>query len=162
MTRICAWCQTEMPSQGETFVTHGICEDCANRMIGDVPHALQEYLEDLAIPVVVVDSDSTGTFSNRAARERSGQPERSQAEGSGRDIYTCIYAKRPEGCAREIHCSGCAIRRSVIATADTGEPQIWVPATLKYGDLDDPSAIALRITTLRQGDVVLLRIERQP
>ena len=74
MTRICAWCQTEMPSLGETIVTHGICDACANRMIGDTPISLQQYLEDLAIPVLVTESDLTASFANRAARERLGLP----------------------------------------------------------------------------------------
>lgn len=159
MTRICAWCQTEMPSLGETIVTHGICDACANRMIGDTPISMRQYLEDLAIPVLVVESGLTASFANRAAREVLGLPE-AHGERIG-EVFTCIHAKKPEGCGRSIHCSGCAIRRSIIATADSGDPQIDVPATLKYGDGDDVSMASLRVSTLKQGAVVLLTFERK-
>lgn len=159
MTRICAWCQTEMPSLGETIITHGICDDCANRMIGDTPFSLQLYLEDLAIPVLVAESDLTASFANRAARELLGRGVE-EGERIG-EVFTCIHAKKPEGCGRNIHCSGCAIRRSILATADSGEPQVDVPATLKWKDLEDPEAAVLRVTTVKQGEVVLLKFERK-
>lgn len=159
MTRICAWCQTEMPSLGETIVTHGICDACANRMIGDTPISLQQYLEDLAIPVLVTESDLTASFANRAARERLGLP--GVAGGRIGEVFTCIHARQPEGCGRTIHCSGCAIRRSIIAAADSGKPQVDVPATLKYGDGDNPGLACFRVTALKQGELVLLLFDRR-
>ncbi len=161
MTRICAWCQTEMPSKGETIVTHGICDACANRMIRDTPYSLQLYLEELAIPVLVVESDVTASFANRAARELLGMSEDDLRHRAVGEVFTCIHAKQPEGCGRTIHCSGCAIRRSILASADTGEPQVNVPATMKWGDAEDPSEVALQVTTLKQGEVILLKVERK-
>jgi hypothetical protein len=159
MTRICAWCQTEMPSKGETVVTHGICDDCANRLLGDSPIALQRYLDDLPVPVLVVDSDGVASFANRTACDLLGKTLEEIDQHRGGEIFTCIHAKAPEGCGRTIHCSGCVVRKSVLSTATTGEPNVLVPATLKHGDPDNPSATALTITTVKRDEVVLLKVD---
>jgi PAS domain-containing protein len=158
--RICAWCQTEMPSKGEGsgVVTHGICEACAGTLMSDLPISLQHFLDGLPLPVLVVDSDVKASMANLEAQKIIGKPLEEFLQRKGGDVFNCIHAKTPEGCGRTIHCSACAIRTSVTRTHQTGEPQVMVPATLKHGDPDSPSAVALTITTLKRGDLVLLMI----
>ena len=162
MTRICAWCQTGMPSREEDLglVTHGICETCANALLSDSPVSLHSYLDSLSVPVLLVDSDVTSSFANREALKIIGKPLNWITGRKGGDVFVCAHAQSPEGCGKTIHCSGCAIRNSVMLTHETGEPQVMVPATLERGDLHGPASIALVITTVKQGDLVLLVINR--
>lgn len=159
---MCAWCGTEMPPKAgdESLVSHGICETCADDFVSNVAVPLQRYLDKLPEPVLVMDSDVTISFLNRAAQSLTGKGPEEAFGRRGGDVFECIHAQRPEGCGRTIHCSGCVIRNSVTSTQRTGEPNVLVPATLKKGDPDDPRSVALTITTVKRGDIVLLRLDK--
>ena len=158
--RICAWCNTEMPSKGEGagLVTHGICENCADALISNTPIPLQTYLESLDVPVLAVDSDVAVSLANPEALQLVGKSQEAISHRLGGEVFDCIHALAPDSCGRTIHCSVCAIRNAVTHTYETGEPQVMVPATLKRGDSDDVSAIALTITTVKRGGLVLLMV----
>ena len=61
MKRICAWCKIEMDSthlechSGDT-ITHGICEECKDELIGGQKVELTPFLGSLNIPIVVFDA----------------------------------------------------------------------------------------------------------
>ena len=75
-------------------------------------------------------------------------------------MFECAYARLPEGCGGTVHCSGCAIRRSVYETYETGESRNNIPATLRC-DLNNPSHdVIMHISTEKMGNVVLLRIDK--
>ncbi len=158
--RVCAWCGSEMPSKGEREVTHGICSACASVLFSGTPVSLQNYLDDLSVPVLVVDSDVTVALANREAQKVIGKPLEAIAQKKGGEIFSCIHARHPDGCGRTIHCSACTIRACVEKTHATGEPQIMVPATLKQSDPDAISAVTMNITTVKRDDLVLLLINK--
>jgi len=108
----------------------------------------------------VVDDDVVIKTVNAKACELLGKDVPAMQGLRGGNVLECAHARRPEGCGKTIHCSGCAIRRAVTRTYETGEPQSMVPATLHQTDLDDPSAIALRITTVKVDGTVFLRVDR--
>ncbi len=153
----CAWCEREDPSRGEGFTTHGICESCANEQLAKSPIPLKRYLEGLDQPVLAVDGDAIATACNRAALDLLPGSEPPEGKRGG-DVFNCVHARNPEGCGRTIHCSACTIRQAVTRTHLTGEPEVLVPATLKAGDPDHPSAVAMTITTVKRGELVLLMI----
>lgn len=149
------------PKAGEEgMVSHGICEACADEFLSNSAVPLQRYLDKLPEPVLAVDSDVLVSFLNRKAQELVGKSLEQSVQRRGGEVFECIHAASPEGCGRTIHCSGCVIRNSVATTYRTGEPQVLIPATLKKGDPDDPTAIALTITTVKRGDLVLLRVDK--
>ncbi len=81
----------------------------------------------------------------------------------GGDVFECENSKLPGGCGRSVHCSGCVLRETITSTWSTGSPHTRVPATLSVKADDDPSEIALFVTTAKVGDRVLLRIDpRKP
>ena len=80
-------------------------------------------------------------------------------DGAG-ELFGCVNSGLPGGCGRSIHCSGCALRRAITATYHSREPQAHVPATLRRGDPDDPSAVAITLSTSMRGDAVLVKIDR--
>lgn len=121
--------ETNFDSQHD--VSHGICEQCAFHLVaqmGMLP--LQEYLDGLRDPILVVNGDVDVKTANGRARELL-QKELPAIEGyQGGDMFECEYSKLPEGCGKTYHCSACAIRRTVTDTFKTGINHVTVPACL--------------------------------
>jgi len=151
-----------MPSKAGTgeLVSHGICEACADNLFSKTSVPLERYLDRLTEPVIVVDDDVTALYLNRQALNVLGKTSKETLGRKGGEVFDCIYSQLPEGCGRTIHCSGCAIRRAVTSTHTTGKAQVQVPATLTKGDPDQPDSIACTITTVKKGNVVMLRVYR--
>lgn len=165
MKRVCAWCAKEMgyvegSSRPDTEVSHGICESCVDNFTFQQGVPFQSYLDSIPVPVLTVDRYIVVKTVNRKACDVLGKDPREIVQHLGGNVFECAHARLPEGCGRTIHCSGCVIRRSVARTFETGEPQVSVPATLRRGDPDHPSAVVLFITTVRSGEVVMLRVDR--
>lgn len=148
-------CGTEEP--GEGAVSHGICASCRNNIDCQEGVALQSYLDSIPLPILVLDSEFQIAALNRKACEITGSDPKDSATRLPGDVFECEQARLPEGCGRAVCCSGCTIRRAVLKTFETGEPEIRIPATLTLGS--DQSSVALSITTVKVDDVVMLRIE---
>jgi len=165
MKSICAWCTREIgriegSERTDTVVSHGICPACVDNMKLQRGVSFQQFIDSIPVPVFVVDDDVVVTAANTKAGELLGKDSRAMVGFRGGNVLECAHARRPEGCGRTVHCSGCAIRRTVNRTFETGEPQNRVPATLYRADPDHPSAIALRITTIKVDGSVILRVDR--
>jgi hypothetical protein len=164
MKRICAWCRQEMGSVEGTVlpdaeISHGICRSCCDNFEFQKGVPLQRYLDSLPLPVLAVDRSVVVKASNAQACNGLGKDPREVIQHLGGNVFECSHARLPEGCGGTVHCSGCAIRRSVERTYETGEPQIRVPAVLKREGHGSVSDVALIITTVKSGDVVLLQVE---
>jgi hypothetical protein len=94
----------------------------------------------------------------KACEVLGGKPDSSSGAHFGL-VFDCIHYRLSEGCGRSVHCSGCAIRKSVAATFDTGEPQVLVPATLSIDNPDQLSNVVLTITTVKRDGAVVRRID---
>ncbi len=165
MKRVCAWCAREMGTvegsrHPDTEISHGICEDCVDNLAFQQGVMFQRFLDSIPVPVLAVDRHVVVKAVNRKACDVLGKNPQEIVQHLGGNVFECAHARLPEGCGRTIHCSGCVIRKSVNRTFETGEPQVSVPATLRRGDPDHPSAVVLFITTARSGDVVMLRVDR--
>ena len=160
MKHVCAWCQRELsPAAAEAGpVSHGICPGCAERFLSRTPIPLELYLDDLPVPVMMMDGDATIGFANRQAQILLDLAADRFSGRKGGDVFLCAYAKQHEGCGRSLHCSGCTIRTCVERTHRTGEPQVMVPATLTTVERGEPAPVALTITTVKRGDAVLLLV----
>jgi len=163
MKAVCAWCGESIAGSSEaepscTKISHGICGPCAENLRFVKGASLQRFIDSLTVPVVVVDADCGMECMNRSALQLAGRTEAVQHELLG-PVFTCVNSRKPGGCGRAIHCSGCAIRRAVTHTSATGEPQVC-PATLVVGDSEQPAELALIITTIKVEGMVLLRLQR--
>jgi len=166
MRKICAWCNRELnaglPADAKTkhLVSHGICKDCSYHFLArDVGLPLQDYLNGLDTPVLVTDGDVVVKGANRKAYTVLGK-ELAQIEGLyGGRVFECEYAMLPEGCGKTIHCGGCVIRRSVTDSFVSHNPHTRVPACLNCRTSEGSQTVQLLISTVRSGDVVLLKVE---
>lgn len=167
MTLVCAWCGVTLERPGyseaalENETSHGICRPCSEAFASQergVP--LQQHLDRIPIPILLIE-DRPGVITvNSHARDFLGKtfPDVETPPLIGK-VFDCVRSRSAEGCGRTIHCSGCAIRRTVTTTFDTGEPQFSVPATLSIKSPDQISEAMLAITTVKMGGLVLLRID---
>jgi PAS domain-containing protein len=165
MKRVCAWCRKEIGTiastrHGDDAVSHGICPDCISNLTFQQGASLQELIDSIDLPIFVVDDDVRVKAANATACRTLGKDAVTMQGHRSGDVFECAHARLPEGCGRTIHCSGCAIRRSVAHTFQTGETLSGVPATLSRNDPDHSSDIALTITTVKAGGLVMLRIDR--
>jgi PAS domain-containing protein len=164
MRAVCAWCGEELGPRGsdvdgERAVSHGLCERCSHHLFAQQGMPLLPYLDGLGAPVVVVDAEGTIRAANRQVRELV-QQDLSSIEGrKGGDVFECAHARLSEGCGQTIHCSACAIRRTVMETHRTGRSREGVPASLQAGTPGNARRSELLISTERVGDYVFLRID---
>jgi PAS domain-containing protein len=159
MKTLCAWCLRDM-TKGETRrqsepVSHGICPDCRNTFDFQEGVSLQQYIESIPYPILVVNEDMRVSFGNAKAYKILGKAPESATGHLHGEVFECAHSRLPEGCGGTVCCSGCAIRHTVNRTFQTGEGQRQIPATLKRNESD----VSLQITTVNVGDIVLLRID---
>ena len=161
MKQICAWCGTELShcdSPGKDDVSYGICLPCANTVIINVPCDLHDFLDQISVPVVLIDYEGVVKAANQKACAMVGK-DLSRIEGNlGGDVFECAYGLLPGGCGNTYHCSGCVIRRSVMDTHATGIAVRRIPATLKQNTAGDPQEVKLLISTEKFRDYVILKI----
>ncbi len=160
MTRRCTWCGTEIVSgRAGIRIARTVCTACSEQFVFQMGVPLQTFLDSLPAPIFIVDDDVTVRAANREGYELLGKDPEGVVNRLAGVVFECAYARRPEGCGRTVHCSGCAIRRSVRHTYETGESLADVPATLQSGGPEAPLPIAMRISTEKMGNVILLRID---
>ena len=164
MKRVCAWCDqtlgyVDSQPRSEDIITHGLCESCAFHLFAQIGMPLQQYLDGLGAPIVVVDPSGTVKLANKQARALL-QKDLSVIEGQKTgDVFECAYARLPQGCGHTVHCSGCTIRRAVMETFDTKQSRLKVPAILNRENAGLPERLEFLISTESVGDLVLLRID---
>ena len=153
MRTICAWCKAVL-SDGDGPTSHGICVSCeaSFRLQGGV--TLQEFIDTFSSPILVVGSTLDPTIVNRSGAAQFGKSD--VGEFSIGQVFECDNANLPGGCGRTIHCSGCAIRKTITQTTETGEPQSLIPALLTTND----SSVALHISTVKVDGCVVVKIDK--
>lgn len=164
MRRICAWCQTglgevESEADSENTITHGICPSCTTRLSSERGEHLQEFLDRLGVPVLLVESDVRVLTANKPARELLGKG-LGEIEGRrGGEVIECVHASEPGGCGQTAHCKACTIRKTVLETFETGKSCLHVQAypDIQFGQ--EVKTMSLEISTEKVADVVLLRID---
>ena len=166
MKVICAWCHQELEpgphhtgDQG-TEVSHGICPSCKDYFLSGKRPTLGEFLDRLAVPVLVVDSEGEIVLANQHALGVLGKDLDSVQGYRGGDDMECAYARLPGGCGQTVHCKACTIRNSVMKTFDTGQSLHRVPAYLNRWVGNEKIRIELLISTEKVADTVLLRIDQ--
>lgn len=163
MTFTCEWCGSKLDcSRFRVFPRQGaplrLCLTCATSEMMKVPIKLRNFLDDMNIPVVLVDANAVVQVANihtSALLKKS----LSHIEGNlGGDVFECAYAKLPERCGNTVHCSGCTIRNAITDTHTTGRPLSRIPATLMQCAAGEPYETHFHISTEKLSNYVILTI----
>ncbi len=161
MKIVCAWCGSVLKDNEEVRpISHGICAGCSRNLLFQGGVRLREYLNTLGAPVLAVDSDVVVKVANDLALAALGKDAAAVAERHGGVVFECEFARLPGGCGRTVHCSACAVRRTVTETFRTGKAQVRVPAVLHSESPRGKKEISLYISTEKVGEIVFLRIDR--
>jgi len=157
----CAMCHRGMPGDAVASrpVTGGICEECTEHLgaQGGVP--LLDFLDTLGMPVLVSDSDVVVTRANKTLLSLLNKDLPQVSGHRGGEVFECAHSHLPGGCGKTIHCSGCAIRRSVTETFVTGKSFRNVEAYLDCDLISSLPRLRLLISTEKVLGVVLLQID---
>jgi hypothetical protein len=161
MKTVCAFCNTLISpgSKDDDPVSHGVCPDCYNRIFSGFGFNTKKFLDMLDAPVFLVDAEVNTIAANSLAVALIGKPApRVHGELCG-DVLECINACLPPGCGKTEFCPDCTFRNTVNETFATGKPVTRRPAILtkKTGSVEQK--IPFLISTRKDGDVVLLRLE---
>ncbi|MEN6611428.1 MAG: hypothetical protein ABFC24_11345 [Methanoregulaceae archaeon] len=161
MKKVCTFCGKviDAGASPDDPVSHGVCPACYRQLLARYGFDLTKFLDFLEAPVFLVDSDVNVLAANSRALSYVGKTkDRIQGKLCG-DVLECINAFRPKGCGKTDLCPDCTFRSSVIETYSTGNPVTRRSAVLltKNGDL--LKEIPFLVSTRKDGDVVLLRLE---
>lgn len=119
---------------------------------------LADLLNEFTVPVLAIDDDVVVLVANDAARAAFNLTAVERMSRRIGDIVECVHAREPGGCGRTIHCTGCALRKTVADTAADGKPRDGVPA---FQSDHTPRGVELtlfRISTQAMGNFVLATI----
>ena len=161
----CAWCKRKIEGTKEhpvsgVDISHGICKDCMQAFAGREGVKLETFIENLPVPVLLLNGRAVVVQANSRARAMLGKAAEQIAGFRGGEVFECAYAALPGGCGETVHCSGCAIRRSVIDTFASGVPLHRVPAVLSRKTRGGKVRADLLISTGKMGGIVLLKIDK--
>ncbi len=164
MKTVCAWCGTvirpETPEgkrQGD--VSHGVCKTCSFHLFAEMGMPLRQYLDGLGSPIVVVDQNVNVRMANRQACDFLKKDLSAIQDFRPGNVFECAHAYLPEGCGQTVHCSGCAIRRTVTETLRSGKGVTREPAFIQGKAPSGGQKTELLISTELIAGVVLLRID---
>jgi len=158
--RVCAWCNKVL-SEGanpNSPITHGICQRCSTELFKTMNTPAQEFLNSLAIPILVVDGTGLIISANVTMQDCFGKTVDPKRETSGGEIFECEHARGPEGCGGANQCEDCGIRRVIAETYRTGEGCVDFLTHLDLRGASGVRRIWLRITTEKVADKVLLKV----
>jgi hypothetical protein len=161
MKTICAWChkvliEDEVP---EAAVSHGICPDCLNGLVGGSEISLADFLNTIEFPVLVTDESVAVRQANEANERVLGKPVR-RLEGSRIGVAIEYYHAGAKGeCGGDAFCAGCVLRRTINETDADGKPRYGVYSDHEVATADGKRARRFRFSTTKAGNAVLLAIE---
>lgn len=163
MRTICASCgsviqESPVGDGSPGLLSHGLCPVCAHHFFATMGMPIDEYLEGLEEPVIMLSADGRiGALNARAAALLGRPPEVIRGLFCG-DVFECEHAPLTGGCGKTVHCSGCTIRTLVRDTWRTGTTHSGVGATLRHQD-PGIGSIEMRIGTELRGGLIFLTLE---
>lgn len=163
MTETCARCGNPLSPEDKTadeIITHCFCRGCREDLFSrHDAFSLQEYLNRLDVPILLMNDDVGIVTGNIAACENLGIDPRHIEGRRGGEAIECINSRLPGGCGKTVHCKACTIRRTVTDTHLTSTSHYMVLAYANCETPYGPRKIRFLISTEKLGDLVLLRID---
>lgn len=137
-------------------VSHGMCKECFHYYQKQYSGlSLDEFLGLFEVPILMVNEDGRIVAANKQAQTMTGKSQEEVFGLLGGEVMECVYARLPEGCGETVHCAACSIRITVMATMESGEPQMHVPVKLRQAENEIP----MTISTEKIGSFVRITIE---
>jgi PAS domain-containing protein len=161
MKTVCAWCSKILVADeaADALVSHGICPECLNRLLGPTKLGLAEFLNSIELPVLVTDETRAIRQVNHAAERTLGKLA-GDLDGSNVGMaIECLHAGVMGECGVNAYCAGCAFRRNINDTHADGKPRYGEYAQHNVATATGMKATQFQFSTTKMGDMVLLAIE---
>jgi hypothetical protein len=161
MKTVCSFCNTDISDgpQGDDTVSHGVCASCYTKILTGHGFNLRKFLNLLDAPVFLVDTDVNILAANTLAISAVKKPVEQVTGRLCGNVLECINAFLPEGCGKSPFCPDCTIRPAVNETYTTGRAIHRRPAVVTRKNNGHQETVRLFVSTQKDGDVVLLRLE---
>ena len=105
---VCCYCKKPvktLPSESDE-VSHGVCDRCLPLMVRELGQPMQEFLDELSAPVLVVQDNARVISANAAARKLLSREQLEICGELAGDVIGCRHAREPGGCGRTVFQSG--------------------------------------------------------
>ena len=158
MERICESCKTPLPEVRIGHITENFCSKCLEEFQKSSGVTMQDFINRLPAPILVVDGDVRILSVNQSAAVLLRKTLQELGGKLGGQAIECVHAREPGGCGRTVHCESCTIRNCVNTTFLTGAPCIDVPAYPDTQYVREEQTLSISVTTEKHGKFVLLRI----
>ena len=161
MRTVCSFCETIISpgTSPDEPVSHGVCRSCYDRILANHGFSIRKFLDMLDAPVFLVDDDVNILAANHLALTTVKKPVSQVIGIICGTVLECINSCLPEGCGKTKSCPDCTIRNSVNETYTTGHAVTRRPALLIRKVSDAEEKVRLLVSTRKDGDIVLLRLE---
>ncbi|MCY3412667.1 MAG: hypothetical protein INQ03_13600 [Candidatus Heimdallarchaeota archaeon] len=158
MAYFCIRCNKDFTFEGTE--SEGLCLSCK----ADVEFAevsIDDIINENDFPILVVDPDGKVVTANIITLGYLQKTKDEIVQVPGGNVIQCIHSEEPEGCGNTIHCSGCAIRNSVMKTFSTQKPVFGIEA-YQYLRMEDGEVQKMKITLTTElvGNLVFLRLDK--
>jgi hypothetical protein len=158
----CMWCSRDIGTtkgRGKT----ALCGCCMEHFSLRPDGPMQKHLDGLFFPVLGIELYAgkhmiTRVVNRSACAWLNKEPVEIIQHLTG-NVIGCVHARLPEGCGCALPCETCEVLRSVAGTVKTGESLIAVPSVLLRENAGGPPAMVLRLTTMKAGGLVMLRLD---
>ena len=165
LKKMCAWCNEflgEYIDDGTDVLkeSHGICPNCANDLIAESDFPLNEFIDALDIPVLILDQNGVVVSNNSKAEKFIGKSLQTMQGALSGEVFECPYHKLAGGCGKTTHCETCTIRTSVQYTFETGQPLHDVPAFVNLNQSRKSQGVAVSISTELKNRIVILKMQK--
>ena len=164
MRQVCYVCGIELGDPLEQnvpgeHISHGVCRKCLDSCMAGAGKGMDEFLDSLQAPVIVVDGNVRVVTANALAQKLVSKSMKAIGGRLPGEVFECTHAHQPGGCGQTLHCQSCMIRSSVTKTFKTGAPCIRMPACQDLDTFEGPRKVSFLITTEKVDGAVLLRID---
>lgn len=165
MEKICSWCnkklgQVKADNYSDDVITHGICKQCAHKMIYEKGNSLDAFLNSFNEPILLASGNVEIEKVNKKVAQLINKDESSIYKLPAGNVFDCVNAGLPMGCGKTENCRECLIRNTVEDTYRTGKSQYGKLAKLNRTNGKGVVAFDLLISTEKIDDHVLLRIDK--
>lgn len=164
MNYVCAWCSKllDVPAgqvSPEEGTSHGICDDCSLTFIGIRKVPLEQLVNRVSVPVMVIASDCRIAGANPAVAALLGKTPEAIAGRLPGEAIDCVGACMPGGCGHSEICPACVFRRNVEATAQDGISRHGLLSRhrMQRGELE--KTLQFRFSTAKIGDAVVANLD---
>jgi hypothetical protein len=92
---VCCYCKKQVKTKPSEFdaVSHGVCDQCLPLMVRDLGQPMSEFLDELRVPILVVQDNARVIAANAAARKMLSKEQLEICGELAGEVLGCRHAR---------------------------------------------------------------------